>query len=101
VKRLWLLAIAILLGGCVSTTSVVQERFAKEHGCPKESVVVGELEGTRYGVRGCDKEAICVCSNTLGAFKGGVQCVEQGLPTPAYRERDNPAPPGPDPGILR
>ena len=98
--RLALLSMALVLGGCVTTRSVVRDRFAKEHGCPEEKVTVDEPAGARYGVRGCDEEATYVCTNTLIAFKGGAQCIEQGLPNPPdYRARESQALPPPDPRI--
>ncbi len=84
----------------MSTKSVVQDRFAKEHGCPAQNVTVEEPAGARYGVHGCDTEATYVCSHTLAAFRGGVQCVEQGLPSPPGSSEGNKAVPPPlDPRI--
>jgi hypothetical protein len=93
------LGIALELGACVSTTSVVRSRFAVEQGCPESQVDVDAEGGTQYRARGCDKETIYVCGAVAG-FKGGVQCVQEGLPNPpGYRERERPVMPPPDPRI--
>ena len=93
--------IGLLLCGCVSATSVIRSRFATEQSCPEDQVVVEEGDSTHYRARGCDKETTYVCS-AMAAFKGGVQCVQQGLPSPpGYREPERPVFPPPDPRILR
>jgi hypothetical protein len=90
---------AALLCSCVTTTDVVRSRFAKEQSCPEDQVRVDEAGGAQYRARGCDKETIYVCDH-VAAFKGGVECVQQGLPNPpAYRERAPPVLPPPDPGL--
>jgi hypothetical protein len=89
----------LALVSCVSTTSVVRSRFAREQGCPEGQVSVDEAGGTQYRARGCDKETTYVCSG-VGGFRNGVQCVEQWLPNPpGYREKDRPVLPPPDPRI--
>jgi hypothetical protein len=88
-----------MLCHCVSTTSVVRSRFAVEQNCPENQVAVDEAGGTRYRARGCDKETAYVCGAPT-ALKGGVQCVEEGLPNPpSYRETDRPVLPPPDPRV--
>jgi hypothetical protein len=90
---------AMLLCSCTSTTSVVRSRFATEQGCPEEHVVVDEPGGSLYRARGCEKETTYACSS-VAAFKGGVQCVEEGLPNPpGYREPDRQPLPPPDPRV--
>ncbi len=94
--RLSWIAIALLPCACVSTSSVVRSRFAADQGCPEDQVVVDEEGGTEYRARGCEKQTTYVCG-AVAAFKGGVQCVEEGLPNPPrYRERDRPVLPPPD-----
>jgi hypothetical protein len=84
---------------CVSTTSTVRSRFATERGCPGDQVTVTAEGGTQYRARGCDKETVYVCGS-VASFKGGAQCVEQGLPNPpGYREPEHPVLPPPDPRI--
>jgi hypothetical protein len=98
---LWFSALAALaaLAACVSTASVIRSRFATEQKCPEDEVAVDESGGTQYRARGCDKETTYVCG-AVAAFKGGVQCVQQGLPSPpGYREHDHPVLPPPDPRI--
>jgi hypothetical protein len=93
------MGILLLLASCVSTTSVVRSRFAVERGCSEDQVVVDEEGGAQYRARGCEKEATYVCSAVAG-FRGGVQCVEEGLPNPpGYHERDRPVLPPPDPKV--
>ena len=97
--RLPCVAIAVLLGACVSTKNVVRSRFATEQDCPEDRVVVDEEGGTQYRARGCDKETTYVCGAVAG-FRGGVQCVQENLPNPpGYRERDRPVLPPPDPRV--
>lgn len=92
--------VVLSLGACVSTTSVVRSRFAVEQDCAENQVVVDAWGGTRYRARGCEKETTYVC-NAVADFKGGVQCVEEGLPHSAgYREPDRSTLPPPDPRIL-
>ena len=56
--------------------------------------------GTRYRAHGCAKETTYVCG-AVAAFKGGVQCVEEGLPSPSgYRDPDRSSLPPPDPRML-
>jgi hypothetical protein len=99
VKPHWAVVLTILLGGCVSTKTVVQNRFSTERGCLKDRVRVDDPEGTLYRVRGCDEETTYVCG-AVAALKGGVECVERGLPNPpAYQERARPVMPPPDPNI--
>jgi hypothetical protein len=94
------MGIAPLLCACVSTQSVVRSRFAEEQGCPEAQVAVDEEGGTQYRARGCDKETTYVCGAVATAFKGGVQCVQEGLSNPpGYREPDRPILPPPDPKI--
>jgi hypothetical protein len=89
----------VLLTSCVSTTSVVRTRFAKEQSCPEDDVTIDLEGGPLYRARGCDKETTYVCGSVAG-FKGGVQCVEEGLPSPsAQRDPDRPVLPSPDPRI--
>jgi hypothetical protein len=98
-RRLSWIGTALLLCDCVSTTSVVRSRFSVEQNCAENQVVVDEAGGTKYRARGCDKETVYVCSAPAAA-KGGVQCVEEGLPNPpSYRERDRPVLPPPDPRV--
>jgi hypothetical protein len=93
------LGIVWLLGACVSTTSVVRSRFATEQGCPEDQVAVDEEGGTQYRARGCGKETTYVCGAVAG-FKGGVQCVQEGLASPpGVREPDRPVLPPPDPRV--
>ena len=93
------IGVSLLLSSCVSTTSVIRTRFSNEQTCPEDRVLVDEEGPTRYRARGCEKEAAYVCSSAA-AFKGGVQCVQEGLPNPpAYREPEHPAQPPPDPRI--
>jgi hypothetical protein len=90
---------AALLTSCVSTTSVVRTRFAKEQSCPEEEVTITLEGGSLYRARGCDKETTYACGSVAG-FQGGVQCVEEGFPSPrAPRDPDRPVMPPPDPGI--
>lgn len=91
---------AVLLTSCVSTTSVVRTRFAKEQSCPEGNVTVDLEGGSLYRVRGCDKETTYVCGSVAG-FNGGVQCAEEeGLPSPpAQRDPGRPVLPPPDPRI--
>jgi hypothetical protein len=97
--RLPSLGIALLLGACVSTTSVVRSRFATEQGCPEDQVTVDEEGGTQYRARGCNKETTYVCGSVAG-LQGGVQCVQEGLASPpGVREPDRPALPPPDPRV--
>ena len=97
--RLPSLGIALLLGACVSTTSVVRSRFATEQDCPEDQVTVDEEGGTQYRARGCSKETTYVCGSVAG-FKGGVQCVQEGLASPpGVREPDRPVLPPPDPRV--
>ena len=99
VRHLSLAGTALLLASCVSTTSVVRSRFAKEQGCPESQVIVDETSATEYRARGCEKETAFVCT-AASAFRGGVECVEQGLPAPpGYREANHPVLPPPDPNI--
>jgi hypothetical protein len=94
------ISIVLPLGACVSTTSVVRSRFAVEQNCPEEQVRVDDWDATKYRARGCQKETTYVCSAVAG-FKGGVQCVEEGLPSPpGYRAPDRLLLPPPDPRIL-
>jgi hypothetical protein len=89
-----------LLLGCVSTTSVVRTRFAKEQSCAEADVTVDQASATEYRARGCSAETTYVCS-AAAAFKGGVQCVQQGAPSPpGYREPERPVLPPPDPRVL-
>lgn len=98
--RLPSLAIALLLGACVSTTSVVRSRFATEQDCPEDQVTVDEEGGTQYRARGCNKETTYVCGSVAAAFKGGIQCVQEGLASPpGAREPERPVLPPPDPKI--
>ena len=93
------MTVALLLASCVSTASAVRSRFATENNCPEDQVVV-DPGATQYRDRGCEKETTYVCSATA-AFNGGVQCIEEGLPSPpGYRDRDHPVQPPPDPRIL-
>ena len=99
-RRLPWIIIATLLCACVSTTSVVRSRFAEEQGCPEDQVVVDEGGGTHYRARGCEKETTYVCGSTAAFNRGGIQCVQEGLPNPpGYREREHPVQPMPDPRI--
>jgi hypothetical protein len=83
----------------VSTTSFVQGRFAKEQSCPKDQVTVDEPLYQRYRAHGCGKETTYVCNST-GGFRGGIDCVEEGLQNPpAYRDREHPNIAPPDPNI--
>ena len=92
-------ALALILCSCTSTTSVVRTRFAAEQDCPEDRIAVDEQGGTLYRARGCDKEATYACSS-VAAFKGGLQCVQEGSPSPpGYREPDRPPLPPPDPKI--
>ena len=51
-------------------------------------MVVDEAGGTQDRARGCDKETTYVCGS-VAAFKGGVQCAQEGLGNPpGYREND-------------
>src|SRR5579862_8026668 len=89
--------VAAALCSCVTTTDVVRSRFAKEQSCPEDQVRVDEGGGTQYRARGCDKETVYVCS-AAAAFKGGVECVQQGLGSPPdVREHERPVLPPPDP----
>jgi hypothetical protein len=98
-RRLSLAMTALLLASCVSTTSVVRSRFARDQGCPEDQVTVDEASATEYRARGCEKETTFVCS-APSAFRGGVQCVEQGLPAPpGYREAEHPVMAAPDPRV--
>jgi hypothetical protein len=97
--RLGCVGVAALLSSCVTTTDVVRSRFAKEQSCPEDRVQVDEAGGAQYRARGCDKETVYVCTS-VAAFKGGAQCVQQGLPNPPdYRERERPVLLPPDPAI--
>ncbi len=92
-------ALGSLLSSCLSTTDVVRSRFATEQSCPKDQVRVDEEGGTQYRARGCDKEAVYVCDK-VAAFKGGVECVQEGLRNPpGYEEREKPPSPTPDPAV--
>jgi hypothetical protein len=96
----FVVAVPLLVCACVGTTSVVRSRFAVAQDCPEDQVVVDQEGATQYRARGCEKETAYVCSATA-AMKGGVECVEEGLPNPpAYREPDRPVMPPPDPRIL-
>jgi hypothetical protein len=75
-KRLLALVVSLVVAGCVSTTTVARDRFANEHGCPTEHVMVGDPAGNRYPVHGCNEQATYICTNTLFAFKGGARCTE-------------------------
>jgi hypothetical protein len=87
-NRLAWISIVLPLGACVSTTSVVRSRFAVEQDCPEDQVLVDAWGGTKYRAHGCEKETTYVCG-AVADFKGGVQCVEEGLPSPhGYREPD-------------
>jgi hypothetical protein len=98
-RRFFLAATALLLASCVSTTSVVRSRFAKEQGCPENQVVVDEARGSLYRARGCDAETTYACSGVAG-IRGGVECVQEWLPNPpAYREPARPVLLPPDPRI--
>ncbi len=93
------IAFALLPTACVTTTSVVRDRFATEHRCPAAEVAVAEDSATRYRARGCEHEAAYVCS-AGAAFRGGVQCVEEGIANPpSYREPDRSTMPPPDPRV--
>jgi hypothetical protein len=97
-RRWWVCAVPLLCA-CVSTTSVVRSRFAVEQGCPEDRVVVDEQGGTLYRARGCEKETIYACG-AVAAFRGGAQCVQEGLPNPpGYREPDRAVLPPPDPRL--
>ena len=62
-------------------------------------MVVDQEGATQYRARGCAKETAYVCSS-MAVMKGGVECVEEGLPNPrGYREPDRPVVPPPDPRI--
>ncbi|HTB78705.1 MAG TPA: hypothetical protein VK762_35930 [Polyangiaceae bacterium] len=88
--------LVLVLCSCTSTTSVVRSRFAAEQGCPEDGVVVDAEGGTLYRARGCDREATYACGS-VAAFKGGVQCVQEGVASPSgYREPDRPPLPPPD-----
>jgi len=90
---------AVVLTSCVSTTSVVRTRFAKEQSCPENHVTIDLEGGSLYRARGCDKETTYVCGSVAG-FKGGVQCEEERLPSPpAQRDPDRPVLPPPDPRV--
>ena len=90
------LAGTLWLGACVSTTSVVRDRFATEQSCPEDQVMVDQPGAEQYRARGCDKETRYVCGSAA-AFKGGVQCVQEGLSgPPGYREPERPVLPPPD-----
>jgi hypothetical protein len=77
----------------------VQSRFAAEQNCPEDQVTVDQIGGEQYLAHGCDKETTYVCG-AVAAFRGGVQCVQQGLAgPPGSREGERPALPPPDPRI--
>jgi len=91
--------VSVTLSACVSTTSVVRSRFSVEQHCPEDVVTVSD-QGLQYTARGCNAETTYVCS-AAAAARGGVQCVEEGIPSaPAYRDREHPVLPPPDPRVL-
>ncbi len=100
VRRLAWISVALFgLASCVTTTSVVRSRFAKEQSCPVDRVTVDGPFAQRYRAHGCDREATYVCTST-GGFKGGGECVEEGLPNPpGYRDREHPNIAPPDPNV--
>ena len=98
--RLTWIGIAVMLCSCVSTASVVRSRFAKEQGCPEDQVVVDERGGTQYSAHGCEKETTYVCGSSAAFNRGGIQCAQEGLPSPpGYREPEHPVQAPPDPRI--
>jgi hypothetical protein len=66
--------VAIACAACATTA--VQQRMAREIGCPESSVTVTSLGAGGYRAEGCGQSVVYVCAGSGSAFT----CVKDGTP---------------------
>jgi hypothetical protein len=75
---------------CASTAGQLQERFARERGCPEAQVAVREKGGTIYEASGCGRSAEYSCGSFTSKDNART-CEERGLARQApTMERQKP-----------
>jgi hypothetical protein len=89
----------VLLVGCSTTKSALRDRFAAEHGCPKDDVRVDEQGGNQYRASGCGQRAVYSCGVAVGLGDPGKSCVEQGVRGREPPDTGGRRVPPPDPRI--
>ncbi len=73
------LALCLTALGCASTSSLLRQRFSREHGCQKDEVRVREAGANAYLAEGCGQHAEYVCSTFMGGKGFERSCQERGV----------------------
>lgn len=63
---------------CASTSSLLSQRFAREHSCQKDKVLVRQSGANRYLAEGCGQRAEYVCGSFIGSPGSEHNCSKSG-----------------------